>query len=310
MSMRRAQSVRHYTRPSANVADDLGVLKEGDESAEDGLRKQLIEKDRENDKLRDQIQQLQLLLTQRPPIEDVQALEKEYKNLELILQGTQRENERCMAELERSKAREKLLERELARLAGENWQSALDIPPSSTLPSSARSSSFLHSRSSTLSSGIFPPPPLPHLSLATTAAAPPTPPLFPTAVQQLLNPGAPFADSPVSATGSEAPESNPNLPQSSSDRRQSTSSLSQSQSQAQELALQQHQATVAHLEQVRMLILGMEKRLSTREEQLAKTVERAEGEVKKLDAMHKRAESEFAAVGVGIGTGGNAVSVA
>ena len=40
-------------------------------------------------------------MAQRPPLEKIQALEKEYTNLELILQGTQRENERCMAELER-----------------------------------------------------------------------------------------------------------------------------------------------------------------------------------------------------------------
>lgn len=31
----------------------------------------------------------------------VQELEKEYTNLDILLQGTQRENERCMAELER-----------------------------------------------------------------------------------------------------------------------------------------------------------------------------------------------------------------
>jgi len=75
-------------------------------------------------------------------VEKVQELEKEYKNLDLILQGTQRENERCMAELERfvccclwswllidlvhfarsARTREKMLERELAKLAGENWQ--------------------------------------------------------------------------------------------------------------------------------------------------------------------------------------------
>ncbi len=48
-----------------------------------------------------QIQSLQAQLVQRPPLEKVQALEKEYTNLELLLQGTQRENERCMAELER-----------------------------------------------------------------------------------------------------------------------------------------------------------------------------------------------------------------
>jgi hypothetical protein len=51
--MRRAQSVRHYARPSlALAADDLGMLREGDESNEDVLRKQLLDKDRENDKVR------------------------------------------------------------------------------------------------------------------------------------------------------------------------------------------------------------------------------------------------------------------
>ena len=51
--MRRAQSVRHYAKtPMAVGADDLGVLKE-DESVEDVLRRQLLEKDRECDKVRD-----------------------------------------------------------------------------------------------------------------------------------------------------------------------------------------------------------------------------------------------------------------
>ena len=50
--MRRAQSVRHYTRPSlALAADDLGALKEADETTEDVLRRQLLDKDRENDKV-------------------------------------------------------------------------------------------------------------------------------------------------------------------------------------------------------------------------------------------------------------------
>jgi hypothetical protein len=51
--------------------------------------------------LQTQIQLLQAQLAQRPPLETIQELEKEYKNLELLLQGTQRENERCMAEMER-----------------------------------------------------------------------------------------------------------------------------------------------------------------------------------------------------------------
>lgn len=89
-----------------------------------------------------QLQLFKAQLAERPPIERVQAIEKEYKNLELLLQGTQRENERCMAELERyahthtsiicnrrswfyfsrARQREKVLEQALAKLAGENWQ--------------------------------------------------------------------------------------------------------------------------------------------------------------------------------------------
>lgn len=67
----------------------------------------------------------------------MQELQKEYTNLDILLQGTQRENERCMAEMERyvvwaspscwlsirrGKVREKMLERELEKLAGANWQ--------------------------------------------------------------------------------------------------------------------------------------------------------------------------------------------
>ena len=51
--------------------------------------------------LQDQIRALQAQLALRPPIEAIQELRKEYSNLELILQGTQRENERAMTELER-----------------------------------------------------------------------------------------------------------------------------------------------------------------------------------------------------------------
>ena len=101
-AMRRAQSVR-YNRPSsiALSTDDLGVLREDDESNEDVLRRQLLDKDRENDRLQTQIETLQAQLAQRPPLETIQELEKEYKHLELLLQGTQRENERCMTEMER-----------------------------------------------------------------------------------------------------------------------------------------------------------------------------------------------------------------
>jgi hypothetical protein len=52
--MRRAQSVRHYTRASVSSigADDLGALKEvPEESTEVALRRQLLEKSKENDKV-------------------------------------------------------------------------------------------------------------------------------------------------------------------------------------------------------------------------------------------------------------------
>ena len=102
--MRKSHSVRNYSRTgSSNItmnADELGMVRE-DESAEDALRRQLLEKDRENDRLRTQIDQLQAQLSQRPPLETIMELEKEYKSLEILLQGTQRENERCMADLER-----------------------------------------------------------------------------------------------------------------------------------------------------------------------------------------------------------------
>ena len=56
--MRRAQSVRHYTRASASTAatgtDDLGMLKEvPEESTDVTLRRQLLEKEKENDKVRE-----------------------------------------------------------------------------------------------------------------------------------------------------------------------------------------------------------------------------------------------------------------
>ncbi|KAJ7847823.1 hypothetical protein B0H14DRAFT_908413 [Mycena olivaceomarginata] len=227
--MRRAQSVRNYGRPSLAIgADDLGVLREGNESDEDILRRQLIDKDRENDRLRTQVEALQAQLSQRPPLETIQRLEKEYKSLDLLLDGTQRENERCMSEIERGKAREKMLERELAKLAGENWQTALDIGPATAPTLSGRS--MLHQRSNTL--GTMPSPILSHAQAQNTSAA----------------------------------EEPPNPAQ-------------------RQLQIEQQQATLAHIEQVRMLIMGMEQRLQTREDKLVKSVERAESEGRRFEEL-------------------------
>ncbi|KAI0053466.1 hypothetical protein FA95DRAFT_1552520 [Auriscalpium vulgare] len=198
--------------------DDLGVLKENpEEMSEVALRRQLLEKDRENDRLQAQIQGLQTQLAQRPPIERIQAVEKEYHNLELLLQGTLRENERAMVELERGKQREKLLERELSKLAGDNWQTNLEIAPAATsfVPRSATAFNF-------------------------------------------TSPQLGFVASPTPDASAPAPPSQASV-----------------------------EATLAHVEQVRLLILGMEQRLQSREESLVKTIEKAEGEGARFDQMRK-----------------------
>lgn len=54
ITMRRVQTVRNYANGKSSLqpgADDLGALTEGDERPEDRLRKKLLEKDRENDKV-------------------------------------------------------------------------------------------------------------------------------------------------------------------------------------------------------------------------------------------------------------------
>ena len=59
----------------------------------------------------------------------------------------------------------------------------------------------------------------------------------------------------------------------------------------------QRQAALAQIEQVRMLILGMDQRLDTRESKLVKMLERAEGEGRRYES--KVAEAQAAGVGVG-----------
>ncbi|KAG0706691.1 hypothetical protein DFH29DRAFT_798100 [Suillus ampliporus] len=224
--MRRVQSVRNYGRPSFSLAaDDLGILREGDEAIEDVLRRQLLDKDRENDKLQSTILTLQQQLALRPPIERIQELEKEYKNLDLILQGTQRENERCMAELDRVKTREKMLEQALAKLAGENWQAALDIMPSSSTFAARAVMGSVFSRGT------------------------PTP-------------------------QSGAPDSSNSAPVS-------------------QVAVE---ATLTQVEQIRLLVLGMEQRMQNREEKLAKTIEHAEAQEIKCDALKKEVMAKKVAV--------------
>ncbi|KAF4612454.1 hypothetical protein D9613_004415 [Agrocybe pediades] len=273
--MRRVQSVRTYAaRPSlALAADDLGVLREGDETNEDVLRRQLLEKDRECDRLQMSIQALQDQLLQRPSLEVVQKVQKDYKDLELLLQGTQRENEKCMADMERMKTREKMLERELTRLAGDNWQANLEIPPATM---SLRTSSgihgglnLMHQRSNTISS------PLSHMTRSYSPSSSP-------------RPSSSSGFRPTS--GSPTPYQQNSTSQAQSEQQQQDNAENQAEKEA------QRQAALAQIEQVRMLILGMDKKLDMREEKLSKMVDRAESESKKFEAT--LVEAKTAGVGL------------
>jgi hypothetical protein len=57
------------------------------------------------------------------------------------------------------------------------------------------------------------------------------------------------------------------------------------------------QAQIAHLERLRLLILGMEQRLEVREEKLVKAVEQAENEGRRYEAAAVAAQNLVAAVG-------------
>ncbi|KAL5536110.1 hypothetical protein ACEPAF_4215 [Sanghuangporus sanghuang] len=266
--MRRAQSLRnHNARSSAvSLTDDLGALKEqNEESTEDALTKKLLAAERENDKLKAQILSLQDQLTQRPPLERVQELEREYKNLELLLLGTQRENERCMAELERGKNREKILERELTKLLGENWQRSLNIPSTTTNTRSG----FLRPALGDTTSFFLP------QAESTSAVDRNSSP----------NPNSAFDESAaVSFLGTPLVGG----PDSPSTPRQNNSQNDQNGTPSNPQTLN---AALAHISQVRALILGLEERMQARENRLTQEVSRAESETRRFEAETRRFEA-------------------
>lgn len=149
-----------------------------------------------------------------------------------------------MHSVDRGKQREKLLERELEKLAGSNWQvRVLTMPvlfveahrPCAPAPSSAQAK--LDFTPSGFSS------PLP----SRTAAS-----LFSPSMQHIASPTP--ADGSLSSKASA-------------------------------------EATMAHVEQVRLLVLGMEERLRTREEKLVKTMEKADQESHRFEVLRKDAQS-------------------
>jgi len=226
--IRRTQSVRNRTAHTVTQSDDLGVLRENSElSIEDVLRNDLAAARRENDKLQSQVESLNAALRARPPIERVQELEKEFSSLELLLHGTQRENERAMAELERAKNRERLLEGQMRKFAGEDWEDTLNLNTTFSGSPSVRPIGS---------------------SLARVAAA----------------------DNSFSSL---APSSSVT---SLTERAPSPSSMD---------------ATLAHMEQIRTMLVGMSERLQSGEEKLQHTIDRAEKEVLQLDDIVKNEAS-------------------
>ncbi|CAG7853771.1 SubName: Full=Putative uncharacterized protein {ECO:0000313/EMBL:ACT83731.1} [Serendipita indica DSM 11827] len=200
MTTRRATTVRHNRLHSSSNAgvDEMGTAIRGESSDIESLMRDLDASERENIRLKDQVLSLQSLLAQRPSPEELKKARETARNVELLLAGANRENERAMMETERANRRIKILEDELARLAGENWQTTLDLAP-------GRTSLDAPERPSPAPVSIAPPPTV----------------------------------------------------------------------------------TAEYLEQMRLLIIGMETHLQSREEELSKTLSIAEEKEKQLQAMKR-----------------------
>ena len=181
-----------------------------------------------------------------------------------------------------------MLERELTRLAGDNWQvsqastvpflslslsnssfcqASLEIiPQQPTSANPLRSGVNLHHRSNTIAS---------------------LPRLVP-------------SSSPISFRTSHSQSPPPTSARSALHKKQNSQSrcspLDDHALEGKEKEEGHRQAQIAHLEQIRLLILGMEQRLEVREEKLVKAVEQAENEGKKYEAA-AAATQKFVGVG-------------
>ncbi|KAI0029492.1 hypothetical protein K488DRAFT_56224 [Vararia minispora EC-137] len=212
---RRAQTVRHHSRPSLahNGANEHGMINEGsgpEATLESYLRGEIRDKDSEIDQLRSQIGRLQDELKARPPRDYVDNLKSEMASLEIIIEGMQRENVKALEQQNMMRKRQKLLEDELAKWVGPNWEQNLQIQP-------------------------FPPDPEPE--------------------ERGLN---------AASSSTRAPLAGPTPPK---------------------------EDMHTHLEQIRLLILGMEKRLSSREDALNQVIARAEGESQRFEELGQGASA-------------------
>ncbi|KAG9048831.1 hypothetical protein FS837_011914 [Tulasnella sp. UAMH 9824] len=250
---------------------DLSTKFESDELEENPvvgqMRVELRDAQKEIERLTSLAANLQSQLAARPPLTKVQALEREHQQLELLYHSTQRENQLCMAELEKGKRRERILEGELAKLVGDNWMDTLNLaaqlnPVATTDP---RSSPVTATRTPvsaapTPSTGRRPSVVTRGLSMSSHRASP--------SVATLDHGSRP--DSPSSL----APSA---MPQTSSDSGGQPS-------------------LAEHLEQIRSLVLGMDQKLKMQDEKLQGMVAAAKAEEKKYEKVVASTNNSLAAL--------------
>jgi hypothetical protein len=185
-------------------------------------------------------------LSQRPSKETVNELEKEYNHLELLLQGTQKENERCM--------------RELDTYVPSATAILLIFDPYAAGPDPGKSNSRKRSRSSLGRIGGW----VIRCEFGLWFAD-----YVSTQDNLEVAPNAFAARTAAITRGQNASASNTSL---------TATPMPPSGNSAE---------TVAQMEQIRLLIMGMEKRLESHEEKFGRSVERAEHEGRKFQELRK-----------------------
>lgn len=149
---------------------------------------------------------------------------------------------------DRSRQREKILERELVKLAGSNWQvRVLTTPYSHWLTELTLPLPFFCIPLCVLAQA--------NLEIAPAGISSPLPTRTATA---LFSPSMRHTASPTPVDGNLSSKAGA-------------------------------EATTSHVEQVRLLILGMEERLRTREEKLVKTIEKADQESHRFEVLRNEA---------------------
>jgi len=277
------------------TADDLGMLKEAsEESAEDVLRRQLLEKDREMDKLLARNLALEDELSQRPPLEEFKRLQGEKKEVDWLFASSNRLNEKCMAKEQRDARWIGILERKLTEIVGDDWQSTLNISSTSAAGGdvSSTTTSFQPQAESTMIARTSTPDSFMFAHAPTASSHSPvftsTSTITPNSHRGHLPPAGrsmTSSPSPSFASGSPAtPSGPPTMTRARHTPMNSTTSLHST--------LQRDIATttLAHIAEVRALVLGMEEKMDARESALRDDIARAAQESVRLAGMRREVE--------------------